>query len=467
VSGPDADAAPPAPTPSADQPGGPTPAAGGPGRGSRSPLVRDPDDRIVSGVCAGVAHAVGADPAVVRIATVALSLAGGVGIALYLLAWSFSEEAAPGAPPPPRATAQQTWAIGLITLGVLLLLRDVGVWFGDAIVLPLLLALTGSAVLWVRSGDEDRERWAAWRDRVPGLGAGGGFGSPVRLVVGLLLVGGGLAAVLATTNALLALRAVGLALLVAVVGLGLVFGPWVVAVVRERDAERRERIRTEERAEVAAHLHDSVLQTLALIQRSADQPRRMVALARSQERDLRAWLYGRRELADEDTTLRGLLDAALLAVESAHDLDVDLVVVGDAPADDDLRALVAAVREALVNTGRHSGAAEASVYVEVEADEVTAFVRDRGRGFDPTEVADDRRGVADSIRGRLGRHGGRASLRTAPGEGTEWELVVPRRAGPGGEDPDDASWPVPTPEGSAPSEPASSPPRRPSEGAPE
>ncbi len=164
-----------------------------------------------------------------------------------------------------------------------------------------------------------------------------------------------------------------------------------------------------------------------MIQRSADQPRRMVALARSQERELRAWLYGRRDVGETEATLRGRLDDVLAEVEAAHELDVELVVVGDAALDDDTRALVAAVREALTNAGKHAAVSDASVYVEVEDDQVVAFVRDRGAGFAPDEVGPDRHGVDESIRGRLRRHGGTATLVTAPGEGTEWELTVPLR----------------------------------------
>lgn len=359
-----------------------------------------------------------------RVATVVFAFAGGVGIVLYLLGWTVSEERPPDAPAVP-ITRRQTLAVGFIALGALLLLRDVGLWLGDTLVLPLLLGAIGSAVIWARADDRDRQRWTSLPERFPGSTDSRNAASPVRILAGAILIGIGVTAILATNNALLALRSVGLAVLATLVGAGLVFGPWIVRLVSDLTEERRERIRSEERAEVAAHLHDSVLQTLALIQRSADQPRRMVALARSQERELRAWLYDQRELATPDATLRGLLDDVLAQVEAAHELDVELVVVGDAAVDDDVRALVAAVREALTNTGKHAGVATASVYVEVVDDDLVAFVRDRGAGFDAGAVAGDRRGIVDSIRGRLRRHGGTATLVTAPGDGTEWELTVP------------------------------------------
>ena len=394
--------------------------------GGRVPLRRDPEDRIVAGVCAGVARQLGVDPLVVRVTTVAFAFAGGVGIALYLLGWTISEEGEPGDDAVP-ITRRQTLAVGFVALGTLLLLRSIGLWLGDALVLPVVLGAIGSAVIWARAEDDDRQRWTSLSTRFPGASEGGRGRSPVRILAGVVLIGIGMTAILATTNALLALRSVALAIAATLTGAALVFGPWVMRLVGELTEERRERIRSEERAEVAAHLHDSVLQTLALIQRSSDQPRRMVALARSQERELRAWLYGRRDVDDAEATLRGLLDDVLVAVEAAHELDVDPVVVGVAALDDDVRALVAAVREALTNAARHAGVPTASLYVEVDDDRVTAFVRDRGAGFDAGAVAPDRRGVADSIRGRLRRHGGTATLVTAPGEGTEWELCVPLR----------------------------------------
>jgi signal transduction histidine kinase len=198
-------------------------------------------------------------------------------------------------------------------------------------------------------------------------------------------------------------------------------------LMTSRDAERAARIRSEERAAVAAHLHDSVLQTLALIQRHAVEPQAVSRLARSQERELRAWLY-------EPAVTGGGTWAALVAgmvadVESNHELTVDPVVVGDAPVDERLTALGAAAREALVNVAKHAGVSSADLYTEVTADQVSVFVRDRGAGFEPEAVPADRRGLRDSVTGRLERLGGKAVVRSAPGEGTEVELVLPREVG--------------------------------------
>jgi len=242
----------------------------------------------------------------------------------------------------------------------------------------------------------------------------------VLLVVGLgiLFASGG---VLSTIGGL------GLAVLATGVGVALLLGPWIVRLWRDLAVERRERIRSEERSEIAAHLHDSVLQTLALIQR-AEGPGRARTLARRQERELRAWLFDERPPDGEGApaALSAALDRIVTDVEDRHDVAVDLVLVGDGPMDGRLDALVAAVREAAHNAARHAGVPEVSIYVEVEAERVTAFVRDRGTGFDLDAVEPGRVGVRESILGRMARHGGRAEVHTQPGDGTEVVLEVPR-----------------------------------------
>jgi signal transduction histidine kinase len=176
---------------------------------------------------------------------------------------------------------------------------------------------------------------------------------------------------------------------------------------------------------MAAHLHDSVLQTLALMQRAADDPRRMVLLARRQERELRQWLYG----GSPDVSLEGSVaeraQALAAEIELDHDVPVEVVVVGDHPGSESLAALLGAVREASVNSARHSGTDKVDIYLEIGPGTAVAFVRDKGCGFDPEAVAADSHGITHSIRGRLERCGGRARVETAPGGGTEWELEVP------------------------------------------
>ncbi|HXF74437.1 MAG TPA: ATP-binding protein, partial [Actinomycetota bacterium] len=251
-------------------------------------------------------------------------------------------------------------------------------------------------------------------------------GGGARAGVGALLIVAGMAAFLDSNRPLDLVGNAPLAAATTAVGLAVVLGPWAWRLVRQLADERRERIRQEERAELAAHLHDSVLQTLALIQR-ADDPRAMRSLARAQERSLRDWLHGRgRGAGDGVDRLSEAIDGAAAEVERVHGVRVELVMVGDAPMDDGLRALADAIREAMVNAAKHSGAAGVSVYVEVEPEEVAAYVRDQGAGFDPATVPPDRRGIAESIEGRMRRNGGTAAVVSRPGRGTEVRLRVPR-----------------------------------------
>jgi signal transduction histidine kinase len=217
------------------------------------------------------------------------------------------------------------------------------------------------------------------------------------------------------------------ALAMALAGAAVLVGPYVARLTTELRDEERARIRDQERNDMAAHLHDSVLQTLALMQRAAADPRRMVMLARRQERELRSWLYDAKGAASAATgALSARADAMAADVELVHGLPVDLVVVGDAEMTSTLEALLLAMREATVNAAKHAGADLVSVYVEVEPEGVTAFVRDKGVGFESDSIGGDRRGITMSIRDRIERVGGRAVLESSPGAGTEWELVVPR-----------------------------------------
>jgi signal transduction histidine kinase len=207
----------------------------------------------------------------------------------------------------------------------------------------------------------------------------------------------------------------------------------VVQLTQSLADERRERIRADERAEVAAHLHDSVLQTLTLLQKRADDPKVMAALARHQERELRRWLYGGAAAGvpgatggDEPATFRAALEAMATDVEDQHLVQVENVTVGDGPVDATLLAVVAAAREALVNAAKFSGRRAVSLYAELRDHHVEVFVRDRGVGFDPAAVGPDRKGISDSIVGRVQRLGGTAQVRSAPGSGTEVRLRVDR-----------------------------------------
>jgi signal transduction histidine kinase len=390
----------------------------------RPRLERSRDDRIIGGVAAGIGHHLGIEPVIVRLAFVLLAAAFGFGIVVYLLAWLLAPEEAEAASGAPRArrlirpTMRQVLGAGLILAGVLLLLFVSGFWFGEALAWPVTLAAIGFTVLWARSG-EDRG------GRSPLEAVIGGRRSIVRVAIGILLILGAMAIFLGYNATLDLAGPMLLAAVVAIGGASLIGGPWIWGIVRELIEERSTRIRTEARAEMAAHLHDSVLQTLALIQRSPEQ-REMVTLARTQERELRAWLYGRAP-TQAGARLRDAIDAMAGRVERDQQVKVEAIVVGDADLDEHARALVSAVGEATLNAARHSGSTEASVYVEVEDDAISAYVRDHGTGFDPDGVASDRRGIADSIVGRLQRHGGSAHVISRPGAGTEVAMRLPRR----------------------------------------
>jgi signal transduction histidine kinase/phage shock protein PspC (stress-responsive transcriptional regulator) len=388
------------------------------------PLVRRRSGRIVAGVAGGVADHLGAPVLWVRAVFVLLVAFGGVGVPAYGLLWMFvkqeSREVERRTSPRERQQAVGLGALGLAAGMVAAALgNDVLGW----VVGPLGVVAIGTAVVWREADEAQRRRWTR----------GGGRSALWRTVAGALFVAAGIAVFLFGQLQLGQVQFALLAVLATLVGVGVLTVPWWVRLVRELTEERRERIVETERAEIAAHLHDSVLQTLALIQRQSDQPREVLRLARGQERELRQWLYGaggysRAGAPTLDEGLTAALAAAAAEVEDTYAVTVAPVVVGaDRPLDDHLRALVLAGREAMVNAAKHAGVAEVSVYCEVEDDEVNLFVRDRGSGFDPADVPGDRHGLADSVHGRMERHGGTVRLRSTPGEGTEVHLAMPAR----------------------------------------
>ena len=403
----------------------------------RRTLRRDPANGYLAGVCAGLARELGIDPLVVRVGFVAAALAGGFGVAIYALAWALLPAASARAGELTRtlrggrAAIEVGLGVGLLLLSVLLTLRELGIWFSDAIVWPSVLIAAGGALIWRQSlgGPGDDARLPAARTAgVPRAADASRTGLGVALVIAAGL------AFLQATGSLGAARDVLLAAIAVAVVLGVIFAPWVVRLVRSLTAERAERIRSQERAEMAAHLHDSVLQTLALMQKRAEDPRAVASLARRQERELRAWLNGRgHEAADAERGERRLaraLERAAEEVEDAHGIPIEVVTVGDADLEAGPEAVVAAAREAMQNAAKFGGGAAVDVYAEATGDRIAVFVRDRGPGFDPAAVPEDRRGVRESIVGRMRRHGGRAEIRSQPGAGTEVELVLERGEAP-------------------------------------
>jgi signal transduction histidine kinase len=317
-------------------------------------------------------------------------------------------------------------AIALVAVGVLLVVRQTGVWLGDAVVWPVVATAAGVALIWRQADESQRARWSASARR-PLLGEGDLRVALVRLGIGAVLVAAGVGGLLAARDGLQAARNGVLAMVAAVIGIALLTGPWWWRLATELTEERRERVRAQERAEVAAHIHDSVLQTLALIQSRSDRPGEVQRLARAQERELRSWLFSPRSQDTEHSLVAGV-EAVAAEVEDMHDVSIDVVTVGDCPLDDRLAAVVAAAREAMVNAAKFAGVPQVQVFVEVEGGGVTVFVRDRGAGFDPAAVDGDRRGVSESIVGRMTRNGGAAVVRSSAGSGTEVELTMGRSA---------------------------------------
>ena len=377
--------------------------------------VRSRTDRVIAGVCGGVGARLGIDATIVRIAFVALALAW-VGVPLYLLAWILLPQ--PPAPadrtepdrvaPPAGIAARRAAGMALIVIGTVLLVRHLGVSLPDTVIWPALCVAFGLGAV-------------VWRAQ-PATGIG--RAAAVRIAAGTILLALGIGVIAAANLSLSAVRDGLLSGGLVVGGLALILGPWVAVLTRDRRDERQRRIRADERADMAAHLHDSVLQTLALVQRS-DDPARMAALARRQERELRGWLYDGGSGPDQ-ATVRAAVEHLAAAIEDRHGVVMDVVAVGDAPLDPAMESLVAAAGEAMTNAARWSGSATVSVYLEATPQRVEVFVRDRGAGFDPEAVDGDSRGIRDSIRGRLDRVGGHCEITSSVGNGTEVRLHLGR-----------------------------------------
>lgn len=373
-------------------------------------LHRRSSGRVLAGVAGGVADRLGLPTGYVRAGFVVTTFLWGLGLILYVALWMATFESVEDRPPRTVEPIRQVGA-GLVFAGVLIAFRAFGLWPNDVLIPMVTMLAFGMAVL----SDFD------WLGRL--LDPESARPSKLRIVAGALLLIAGLATFAGALSQVRTLGRVTTAVVITVVGVLLVFGPWLVGMGRALTSERRERIRQEERAEMAAHLHDSVLQTLALMQRT-DDPKRMVTLARQQERELRSWLYGAKPSGAEQR-FRAALEETAARIENDFSVPVEVVAVGDGPLDDVGRALVAAAGEAMVNAAKHSGASEVSVYAEVVDGRADVWVADLGSGFDPDAVPLDRRGLVDSIHGRMTRVGGGAVIDARPGEGTEVHLWGP------------------------------------------
>ncbi len=402
---------------------------------------RSSEDRLVGGVASGLAQHLGWPVASVRIGFVALTIMGGFGVMFYAGLWMVLpvqrhfDDAAPGIAAADRQGKRPGRGLKLSDYGGLIALGAIGVGIcllfamisgQGAFLGPVFLAVGGVAVLWRQADEAQRERWIDSTERISLIRVVVGQGGPapyLRLVIGAVMVVSAITVVSVGGGGWGAVRDVGIATALGLLGVALIAGPWLIRLTSDLGEERAERVRSQERADVAAHLHDSVLQTLTLIQKSAHDPAAVARIARAQERDLRSWLFD--SAGGDQTTLAVALRTLGGEVEDIYGVPVEVVCVGDTPVSEDLRALVLATREAVVNAARHSGAAKVDVYAEAGASAVEIFVRDRGAGFDLDGVAADRHGVRDSIVERMRRHGGSAEVRSTPGSGTEIRLTQP------------------------------------------
>ena len=414
-------------------------------------FVRRSDGRMVAGVAVSLAAQFGVQPLVVRVAFSLLSAVSGFGVVLYLALWIFTpldevvervseDEAPPGLAAATRSGMRhrlrlrhrsgdlgQLAALVVLGAGVWLLIQQTPLGVSPALFFPLVLAAAGLALVWRGADEQERSRLSALSPGVPWLAAltkAGGWMAVMRVLAGVFIVVTGVVVFLVGQGQLDATVDAFSGVLVILVGIGLIIGPWLWRLWRNLESERHARIVSQERADMASHLHDSVLQTLALIQKQATDPRAVVRLARSQERDLRGWLYS--DLVDDGSSLAAALTTIAAEVEDMFGIPIEVVTVGDSEIDDTARAIVKAAREAAVNAAKHSGADKIDIFLEATAEEIEVFVRDRGAGFDPESVPEDRLGVRRSITDRMRRHGGEASIRSAPGEGTEVRLSTRR-----------------------------------------
>jgi signal transduction histidine kinase/phage shock protein PspC (stress-responsive transcriptional regulator) len=415
--------------------------------GSGEPLRRDLDGRLLGGAAAGVARWRGWNPTTVRVAFALITVfTTGTGVALYVAAWLLvpdSDQTVPASDQGSIWHKAKSDSLGIaLALGVasmltvLLFLLDAvskGGWLTNWL-WPQVASIAGLILIWRNAGPAEQASLRRLAEPIGATATGGGSAGrgrrgrrvALRLAVSLIMLVSGLGWLVSARASLALLRPlVGVALVLGSVVLFL--GPWWLRIARDLVVERSARERAEERAEIATRVHDSVLQTLALIQRRATDPQQVVQIARSQERELRSWLFEGKEPGDgAATTFAGAVQEVQQDVEARYKVPVEVVTVGDCDLDDDLTALLGAGREAAVNAAKWSGASVISLFAEVEPGRVALIVRDKGKGFDTETVPSDRKGLAESVRGRMARHGGTASVVSAPGEGTKVTVTMPR-----------------------------------------
>jgi signal transduction histidine kinase len=407
------------------------------GPAGSGPLRREIDGSLLGGVAAGIAKRTGFDVGVIRAIIVVAALATtGFGAAVYVMAWLLIPAAGAECSIGTRALRDKRGlglaaAVTSILVLALVIASALQAPWITSLSVPLIVCGVGLALVWRNAPQAELDVLRGFADPVAKTGSSTRKRRLLRmlLALGLVLLGlGALLGINPTASDLLRPLA-GVLLLIG--GIATALGPWWMRIARDLVAERQARIRAEERAEIATRVHDSVLQTLALIQRRAGDQHHVVQLARAQERELRSWLFDGRPPGSMDGKADTVADAVRLIqqdVESMHGIPVDAVTVGNCELDDDLTAMLDAAREATVNAAKWSGADVVSLFAEVEPDSVSLFVRDRGRGFDPAAVPPDRKGLAESVQARMARRCGSVVIRSTPGEGTEISLSMPRSA---------------------------------------
>jgi signal transduction histidine kinase len=435
------------------------------------PLRRDSADRLLGGVAAGLARWRGFNPTTVRIVFVIATLfSHGWCVPIYCVCWlvipasggapgiSAGPDGAaevkgtglPGGGTPAQTTGGEAadygsiWSrarqdargitLALAISSLLAVFMQVASVLNDGLIQtygwPQLATAACLVLIWRNAPESEHATLRRLAGPFGGLGSDANRRTTIiRLALAFVLLVIGTVRLLTAHESLAVLQPLGGFVLI-VGAIVLLLGPWWLRIARDLVLERQARARAEERADMAARVHDSVLQTLALIQRRADDPAQVTQLARAQERELRSWLFEGRapgSMAEVSSLAEGVRRIQQDA-EARHGVPVEVVTVGDCPLDSDLEALLAAAREAVVNAAKWSGAVVISLFAEVTDHDVEVVVRDRGRGFDPGTVPGDRRGMAESIHGRMDRHGGTVTVQTAVGEGTKVSLKMPRNA---------------------------------------
>lgn len=399
-------------------------------------LYRSSEGRLVGGAARGLAGHLGLPVLWVRALFLVLTAFNGIGVLLYAAFWFFVPLGVGGVAEAKEPRDARSWLAGrrpdkgqimaliALAVGTGVLVDSLNLGAANRAVWPLLMIGLGVALVWRHADNSRKARWVE-------MSQGKRFWPLARAAAGIFLVVAGVTGFIVVRGSGGHLGGILQAALAVLVGVALIAGPYLVRMTQDLSAERTMRIRAQERAEVAAHVHDSVLHTLTLIQRNAEDPREVARLARAQERELRAWLYRPEGTGrdDEPSTLADAVRAAAAEVEDAHGVPVEVVCVGDCPLDERLGAQMQAAREAMVNAAKYGGdGGPVQVYAEVEEARVFVSVRDHGPGFDLDQVPGDRMGVRESIIGRMRRNGGEARLRAAPGGGTEVELDMERVA---------------------------------------